>query len=340
MIHSLRRAFGALLVAAFVLQGTTSVLAGTTGAISGQVVDASTNHPIAGVHVTATSPSQSATAISDASGHFSFLSLNPDTYTVTAQAGSGHDAASVSGVTVQADQTVTVTMSESATLQQIGHTTARSATALVKPGTTADVYSISSTQQDKVSSIGGGSNLNSAWSAIATVPGVYVAPQQNGYMGAGPAISIRGGDYDQIGYEFDGVPVNRSFDNYPSGTLSSLGQQEVQVYTGAPPANSEAQGISGYINQVIRTGTAPATNTLTFAAGSPTYYNKLAFEAGGANPSRTFSYYLGLGGYNQDFRYADQFNGSSLASTYGTVLNACAPPYLAATPRSRAAIRR
>ena len=59
------------------------------------------------------------------------------------------------------------------------------------------------------------------WSAIATVPGVFVAPGQAGYIGAGPSISIRGGDYDQIGYEIDGVPVNRAFDNYPSGPTSS-----------------------------------------------------------------------------------------------------------------------
>ncbi|HEV2739706.1 MAG TPA: TonB-dependent receptor, partial [Candidatus Elarobacter sp.] len=136
-------------------------------------------------------------------------------------------------------------------------------------------------------------------------------------------ISIRGGDYDQIGYELDGVPVNRAFDNYPSGSLSSLGQQELQVYTGATPANSEAEGISGYINQVIRTGTAPASRNLTLAIGSPIFYNKVAFEAGGANPGRTFSYYIGAGAYNQNFRYYDQFNGASLQQDYGPPITPC-----------------
>ena len=64
---------------------------------------------------------------------------------------------------------------------------------------------------------------------------------------------IRGGDYAQVGYEFDGVPTNKAFDNYPANTLSSLGQQEVQIYTG-PPVNAEASGSSGFINQVVRTG--------------------------------------------------------------------------------------
>ncbi len=195
----------------------------------------------------------------------------------------------------------------------------------MKAGTTADVYSINAVTQDKASALGGGGTLNSAWSAISSVPGVYVAPNQNGYIGAAATLSIRGGDYDQIGYEVDGVPVNRAFDNYPSGPVSSLGQQELQVYTGAPSANAEANGISGYINQVIRTGTAPASRTLTLASGTPVYYGKVAFEAGGANPSRTFSYYLGSGAYNQDYRYYDQYNGASLNEVWGAPLAPCDP---------------
>jgi len=313
----------AFLILTFVLQGTTSVLAGTTGAISGTVIDATTNKPVPGAKVTALSPSQSATATSDGNGHYGFLSLAPDTYTISVLGNSAYDPVSISGVTVIADQTQTVSLDQPEHIRVIGAVTSRANGALVKPGTTADVYSISSVQQDKVAVVGGGGNLNSAWSAIATVPGVFIAPNQAGYIGAGPSISIRGGDYDQIGYEFDGVPVNRAFDNYPSSAISSLGQQELQVYTGANPANSEAQGISGYINQVIRTGTAPATRSIDLGIGSPTFYNKANFETGGANPSRTFSYYLGLGGYNQNYRYGDNFNGASLNSVAGVPIAPC-----------------
>ena len=322
-----RAVVAVLLLVSLVLQGTTSVLAGTTGAINGTVLDSQSNQPIAGVQVTAASPSQTATATSDSGGRFSFISLAPDTYTVSAPASATHDTAVVSGVTVQADQTVAISLQQPSKLKVIGSVTSRAASALVKAGTTADVYSINAVTQDKASGFGGGGNLNSAWSAITSVPGVFIAPGQTGYIGAGSSnnatISIRGGDYDQIGYELDGVPVNRAFDNYPSGPVSSLGQQELQVYTGATPANSEAEGISGYINQVIRTGTSPASRNLTLAVGSPTLYNKLAFEAGGSNPSRTFSYYIGAGAYNQAFRYYDQYNGASLQSMWGAPLVAC-----------------
>ena len=76
--------------------------------------------------------------------------------------------------------------------------TSRSAASLVRPGTTADVYSIGALVQDKASVLGGGGTLNSAWSAISSVPGVYIAPNQSGYIGAGSSaggsLSIRGGD--------------------------------------------------------------------------------------------------------------------------------------------------
>lgn len=318
---------GFLLSLMLVLQGTESVLAGTTGRISGIVIDSATHKPIAGARVSAASPSQSASTTTDASGHYAFLSLAPDTYTISVAGTDSFDALSVSGVTIQADQTLNEPLAQNETLKTIGRVSSRAASSLVKPGTTADVYSISAAQQDKASQVGGGGTLNSAWSALSTVPGVFVAPNQNGYIGAGSSslatLSIRGGDYDQIGYELDGIPVNRSFDNYPSNQLSSLGQQEVQVYTGASPATSEASGLSGYVNQVIKTGSLPATQTLTAADGGPAFYHKLALEAGGANPAHTFSYYVGLGGYNQDYRYGDQYNDASVSNSWGMPIAPC-----------------
>jgi TonB dependent receptor/Carboxypeptidase regulatory-like domain len=323
-----RQGFAAvLLLLTFVVAGPVSALAGTTGTVNGTVVDAQSNKPLAGAAVTAQSPSQTTRTTSDASGRFSFISLAPDTYSISVAASAGYDASVINGVTVQADQTLSLTLQQTPKLKVIGAVTSRAASALVKPGTTTDVYSVNALVQDKASVVGGGGSLNSAWSAISAVPGVFVGAGQAGYIGAGSSngatVSIRGGDYDQIGYEIDGVPVNRAFDNYPSGAVSSLGQQELQVYTGATPANSEAEGLSGYINQVIRTGTAPASRNLTLALGTPTFYNKASFEAGGANPARTFSYYVGAGAYNQAFRYYDNYNGASLQSVWGGPLNAC-----------------
>ena len=162
--------------------------------------------------------------------------------------------------------------------------------------------------------IGGGGNLNNAYSAIAAVPGTFVPPNQQGWD---QVVYIRGGNFDQIGYEYDGVPVNRSFDNYPGGTAGTLGQQELQVYTGGGTAGESATGLAGFINQVIKTGTYPGFATVSGGLGSTTYYHSLQVEAGGATPDRLFSYYVGIGGYNQDYRYLDQFNGSNLGLRLG-----------------------
>ena len=314
--HAIRHVVTALvLLVAFAGQETWA-LAGTTGGLSGSVVDSDTGAPIAAADVTIASPSQTASRTTDAAGRFTFLVLPPDTYTVTI-AKSGYQSISIPGQVVFADTVQTFTVRMLKSLKTIAHVSATGAGTLVKSGTTADIYSVNAAAQKAASAIGGGGGLNSAYSAVASVPGAYVPANQAGYF---QTVSIRGGDYDQVGYEFDGVPVNRSFDNYPSSSASSLGNAEVQVYTGANPANSEGQGLSGYINQVIKTGTYPGYATAELGIGTPAYYHRAMVEAGGATPDRLFSYYVGIAGYNQAFNYVDNQNGASYDNWLGAPL--------------------
>jgi Carboxypeptidase regulatory-like domain len=303
-----------VLLVAFVCQETWA-LAAVTGGLTGTVVDVETGAPVAGVQVTASAPSQTATVTTDAAGHFGFLTLGPDTYTVTASK-NGYQSVSVPGQVVFADTVQTVTVRMLKTLRTIAHVTSAAAGALVKSGTTADIYSINQATQQATAALSGGGSLNQAYSAISTIPGAYVVPNQTGYF---ETINIRGGDYDQVGYEFDGVPVTRSFDNYGSSSASSLGNAEVQVYNGATPADSEGQGLAGYVNQVIRTGTFPGFATGSLGIGTPTFYHNASFEVGGATPDRLFSYYFGISGQNQAFNYINDNNGSQY-DWFGTVL--------------------
>ncbi len=296
--------------------------AGTTGGISGIIVEYGTSTPIAGVSVNVTSLSQSAGTMTDARGHFAFVSLAPDEYTIALQK-TGYAPISYAGVAVFADAQQTLTLSLRIALKTIANVTSRSSSSLVRPGTTADLYSINAAQQERTAVLGGGGSLNSAYSAIASVPGAYVPANQNGYL---QAVHVRGGDAYEVGYEFDGIPVNRAFDNFPSGSLSSLGQLELQVYTGATPSNAEAQGLAGFVNQVIKTGTFPGYATLNASAGTPTFYHSLNIEAGGATPDRNFSYYVGIGGYNQDHRYIDQFGGAAYTNEFGQLIGNCPAP--------------
>ncbi|HZY99206.1 MAG TPA: carboxypeptidase regulatory-like domain-containing protein, partial [Candidatus Baltobacteraceae bacterium] len=315
--RSLRHVVTAVALLVAMLSQGTWALAGVTGGLTGVAVDADTSAPVAGATVTASSPSQSATVTTDASGHFSFLTLSPDTYTVTVTK-SGYQTVSAPGQIVFADTVQTVTVRLSKALKTIAHVTSTGAGALVKSGTTNDVYSVNASGINATQALGGGGSLNSAYSAIASVPGAYVLPNQMGYY---QTVVIRGGDYDQVGYEFDGVPVNRSFDNYPSSSASSLGNAEVQVYTGSASANAESQGLSGYINQVIKTGTYPGYAEGTLGIGTPTFYHKAGIEIGGATPDRNLSYYFGIAGYNQDFNYVTNDNNQAVDNWDGTPMS-------------------
>ncbi len=288
-----------------------TAIAGTTGALTGTIVDAATRGPVAGAQVTATSPSQIARVTADAAGRFAFLSLAPDTYTLSVEH-PGFESLSIAGLSVFADQTQSIPIALQRSLKQIARVTSRSSLSPVRPGTGTDVYSVNPALTTAAAPLGGGGGLNNAYSAIAAMPGAYVPPNQ---VGVNQTVYIRGGYYDQIGFEYDGIPVNRSFDNYPGNSETTLGQQELQIYTGGGEADANATGLGGFINQVIKTGTFPGYALLGGAVGSPTFYHDARVEAGGATPDRLFSYYVGISGTNQDFRYFDQFNGGSLTDT-------------------------
>ena len=306
----LRRTFGVLLVFAF-MATPLSALAATTGSLTGTVVDGQTRAPLAGVAVTVSSPSQVEHVTTDASGRYTFLSLGPDTYTLSAQR-NGYDVQSIAGVVVFAGQSQTIQVAMQKTLKTIANVTATSPLSVVRAGTGTDVYSVGPQVTQAAAPLGGGGALNTAYSAIASMPGAYVPPNQ---VGVNQTVYIRGGYYDQIGFEYDGVPVNRSFDNYPSSGLSTLGQQELQIFTGGGDADSNATGLSGFINQITKTGTYPGYGTIGGGIGTPAFYHDLSVETGGSSPDRRFSYYVGLSGNDQDFRYFDQFNGASLTDS-------------------------
>ncbi len=304
-----RRAATAFALIALVFGQVTWALAGTTGGIGGIVTDTA-GSPIAGASVKVVSASQSGTTTSDASGRFNFLSLAPDTYTVSLEK-DGYQPVSYAGVTVFADNNLTLSFRMEKALKTIAKVSATSAGSLVKAGVGSDIYSVNSQAITTASALGGGGNLNSAYSAISSVPGVTVPA---GGMGWNQPTYVRGSQFFFTGFEYDGIPVNRAFDNYNSSTESNLGLQELQVYTGGGPSSSSSAGTAGFINQVFKTGTYPGYLDLSGGIGSPTFYHQAKVEAGGATPDRRFSYYVGLSGYNQDYRFLNNANGGSMAN--------------------------
>ena len=177
-------------------------LAGTTGAIGGHVIDSATQQPLAGVKVSFTSPSQTEATTTDATGSYSFVSLAPDTYSVTASL-TGYDPTTLAGVTVLVDQNQTLTIVLKKSAAVIGRVSVTGAGGLVRAGITSNVYSVSGAQGQAASALAGAGNLNSAYGQMASVPGVSAVQGQQGWY---QPIYIRGGDLDQVGWEFTASP--------------------------------------------------------------------------------------------------------------------------------------
>jgi hypothetical protein len=298
-------AIAAALATALLTQNT-PVLAGVTGDITG-VIRAPGGAPIGGVAVKAVAPSMTRTATTDAGGHFVILALAPDTYTIYLSR-LGFADLSFSGVTVFADQAQAVAYTMKKALPTIARVASSPATSLVNPGVGIDVYSVNSAQAAAAAALGGPGNLNNAYSALALVPGVQVP--QGGIGWFYNAAYVRGQNYDYVGYEYDGVPVTRAFDNYNASTEPSIGLQELQVYPGGGPSSVATAGTAGFINQVIKTGTFPGSATANIGIGAPAFYHQAQVEIGGSTPDRNFSYYAGFMGYNQTYRIIDNSNGA------------------------------
>jgi len=90
------------LVAAWAMLFPIAVSAGTTGGITGSIVNAGSGAPIAGAKVTASSATDIQTTHTDARGRFAFVSLTPGTYAVAVDR-EGFEPATVRDVAVLAD---------------------------------------------------------------------------------------------------------------------------------------------------------------------------------------------------------------------------------------------
>jgi hypothetical protein len=328
------RVVGGLLVAVLMAVSFAPVLAGTTGGLRGRVVDRDTQQGLHGITVTVASPSQSASVKTDANGNFVFISLIPDTYALSVSL-TGYTTTTLQGITVVADQVPQFNVA----LQKdkvIGRISSSSSTNIVKAGLTSDLYSINAAGAQAAATLGGAGGLNQAYSAMASVPGVSL---QQGQQGWNQLVYVRGGDYEDTAVELDGVPMMRASDGAPISTLTNLGQGELQIYTGGAPASADASGLSGYVNQVIRTGNYPGFRELTLANGGPAGYEKAQIELGGGTDNHNFTYYVGYSVANQNFRYGDQFNAASNPLYFyplaistglnGTVYNGSGPAYFA-----------
>ncbi len=288
----------------------TRALAETGGIISGTVTDDRTHAAVAGAQVTAKSPSGIYHAVTDAKGHFRFLSVLPDTYSLSA-AHPGYLPYSVTIVVLNgSQQTVNVPLSK--TLKVIASTHARSAGSAFQRGMTIDTYTVTGSQIDTVMGKSFNANENDL---LRSIPSVTIDK-------TGTA-SIRGGFAFEAAYEFEGIDYTSPQPNLQN-TLQNIdnfnllnGVGSVQLIPGAGDATHGDTG-TGLIMFTAKNGTYPSYFHVDAEALLFPYLHQLGLEWGWADPSQRLSNYAGFIGIRRAFQYGIPGAAANTLGTLGT----------------------
>jgi len=292
----LRGGLGAAVVLALVLCQENLALAGSTGQITGRVVDASTNAPIAGANVTAVSPTGSYKAVTSSNGYYAIVNVYPDTYRVSVTA-EGYTSALSDGNTVNQGSTTAVDFTLTKSTTVLGHVTVRGVTTVVQPSVPADQYVLTASAADATNGSGGSMSLYQTPGIIATLPGVT--------LDAGGYSHIRGSRFDEVGYEYDGLTTVEPITGTFSTNLVEDGASRLQVSTGGYSADG-GSAISGVVNTVVGVGTYPPRGSFTTLVQAPTYYHGLNFDYGSATPDGRFSWYVAAVMWNSGYDFGNR----------------------------------
>ncbi|MBC5825889.1 MAG: TonB-dependent receptor [Candidatus Eremiobacteraeota bacterium] len=292
--RSLRIVVGVAAAFALVFGQATRTLAASTGELSGHVTDAATHAPVAGARVTAISPTGKYTATTRANGFYAIVNVFPDTYTVTASA-VGYEVTSSPGNTVNQEQNTGVNLELSKQIKSLGQIAVRGQAALVQPNTAPDQYTLNAAAVNSTNGSGGSYGLYQTPGVIGTLPGVT--------LDAGGYSHIRGGRFNEVGYEYDGITTVEPITDGFSTNLVNDGLARIEVTTGGYSA-SGGNAISGIVNTVVGQGSYPGSGSVTLLSQAPTYYHGINFDYGSATPNGRFSYYLSGVYWNSGYDWA------------------------------------
>jgi outer membrane receptor protein involved in Fe transport len=205
------------------------LLAGTTGTLSGRVVDEDGGPVLAAtIQLVGTRLG----AYTDADGRFSILNVQPGTYEVKASR-LGFNPVTTSGVIISADLTTRVDI-------RLGGTTLRAEEVVVVAERPPVTLGLTSSQ----------SNLTTE--QIEELPVQTLDDIVNLQAGVVDG-HFRGGRQGEVQYQVGGVSVNNAFDNSSTLTLDRSLLQEVQVISGTFDAEY-GQAMSGVVNAVLKEG--------------------------------------------------------------------------------------
>lgn len=210
--------------------GPGMVRAGTTGKLSGRILDAQ-KKPVAAATIMIVG--QKLGAYSDADGNYNILNIPPGTCEV-AFSRLGFKAVTVRNVVISADNTtrLDVELVEAALQMEAVVVTAE------RPAVDVNLTSSKTTLSDK---------------EIEQLPVQELQDVVNLQAGVVDG-HMRGGRKEEVQYQVDGVSVNNPYDNASTIRIDRSLLQEVQVISGTFDAEY-GQAMSGVVNAVLKNGT-------------------------------------------------------------------------------------
>ncbi len=239
MIFFTNRSFRNILLFVLVISFITvptSLFGGTTGKISGKIVDAKTGEPLVGVNILLLG-TQKGTA-SDIDGVFYILNIPPGKYSVRASM-IGYSSVVQQNVRISVDQTTTLNYKLSDTSIETEEVLITATRPLVEKGVGA---SQSITTADEAIAM----PVSDIMDAVSLEPGILVAENRM-------EVSIRGGGSDQISFQVDGMERTDKLNNKTYTPTNSALVEEIQILKGG--FNAEYGNLrSGVFNVITKTG--------------------------------------------------------------------------------------
>lgn len=279
-------------------------LSGITGKISGKVLDADTNLPLAGVNVVISGTGLG--AATGLSGSFTILNIPPGVYTVKASF-IGFKQTNMENVHVSVGLTTKIefNLSTSAIVgEEVIVISERPI--IVRDRTSSEVH-ISSDELEFTP-------IQEMSDILQTKAGIT--------KDAGGGLHFRGGRSSEVVYMVDGIPVTDVFDGALGVELEKSSILELQIVTGT--FNAEyGEAMSGIVNIITKTGGKNLHGSLTFYAGD---YNsgdtELFMNLDDLNPVENYNIQGSLSGplplTSDKFRfYANARSFSSQGYLYG-----------------------
>ena len=249
------------------------VHAGTTGKISGKILDASTKEALIGANVIIEGTNLG--AATDFEGDYFIINIPPGTYNIKASL-VGYASVIFTNVKVYVDQTTKIDFEltgESIELSDVVVTAERS---IVRKDLTSTEENISGED-------------------ISMLPLEDVSAVVNLQAGVVDG-HFRGGRDSEVKYLIDGVPVNDVYSGQSSLSADVNSIQEIQVLTGT--FNAEyGEALSGVVNQVTKIAGDKLDGDFSFYSGDYISTHKNIFtNIGSVNPSDVYNVQGNLSG--------------------------------------------